>query len=178
MSRKKLIEKLLKASTSIPIIVCFRAEEKTVMKKDRGQTIVASEWSPVCGKEFPFEMTCFFMLHSDKPGYINPIKLQEQHKDIFPLDKPLNEESGKRIAEWAKGGEIKSTDKPKPDFDRSKALKQIMVLFKERGITEKHDILANVEHAISRKGIKSLKDDLTDDEIKTVIEKVRVMEHA
>ena len=39
----------------------------------------------------------------DKPGIPHPIKLQEQHKALFPLDKPITEESGKLIAQWAQG---------------------------------------------------------------------------
>ena len=45
-----------------------------------------------------------FLLTPDAPGYPKPIKLQEQHKALFPLDKPINEESGRLIAEWASGG--------------------------------------------------------------------------
>jgi hypothetical protein len=102
-ARKKAIQQMLFASTSIPVIVCFRAEEKLLVKKVNGKTEMVTEWMPACGKEYPFEMTCFFMLSCDKPGIPQPIKLQEQHKALFPLDKPINEESGRRIAEWAGG---------------------------------------------------------------------------
>ena len=32
-----------------------------------------------------------------------PIKLQEQHRSMFPPDKPINEESGRKITAWASG---------------------------------------------------------------------------
>ena len=44
------------------------------------------------------------LLTPDAPGMPKPLKLQEQHKALFPLDKPVNEESGRKVAEWAAGG--------------------------------------------------------------------------
>ena len=48
----------------------------------------------------------------NKPGVPEPIKLQEQHKAFFPLDKPITEESGRILGEWAKGGTPKVETKP------------------------------------------------------------------
>lgn len=115
--RKRMMQTLLACSTTVPIIFCFRAEEKVFGSKD-GKMVAFNPpiWAPICGKAMPFEMTVFFLLHRERPGVPVPIKLQEQHKPLFPLDKPINEESGKRIAEWAKGSttdwkkEIESAD--------------------------------------------------------------------
>jgi len=107
--RKKMIQALLSCSSTVPIIFCFRAEEKVFSTKD-GKLVANNPpiWTPLCGKPFPFEMTVFLLLKPDRPGYPNPIKLQEQHKALFPLDKPLNKESGRLIAQWAAGGHQKS----------------------------------------------------------------------
>jgi hypothetical protein len=43
---------------------------------------------------------------ADRPGVPLPIKLQQQHKDLFPLDQAITEASGARLAAWAKGGVI------------------------------------------------------------------------
>lgn len=103
MAHKQMVQKLLQVNTHL--ILCFRAEEKTKMEKDKdGKTqIVPMGWQPICSKELPYELTVSFLLSSDKPGYPIPMKLQEQHKAIFPLDKMLTEESGKLISEWGKG---------------------------------------------------------------------------
>ena len=108
--RKRMLQTLLRCSSTVPIIFTFRAEEKTFHTVD-GKLVARKtpEWTPLCGKGLPFEMTAFFMLYSEKPGFPVPIKIEGQHKHIFPLDKPLGEESGRLIAEWASGGK-----KPEP----------------------------------------------------------------
>lgn len=110
MAHKAMVQKLLQVRAHL--ILCFRAEQKIEMVRgdDGKMKIVAKQsltgldgWIPVCEKMLPFELTASFLLTADAPGMPKPIKLQEQHKTLFPLDKPLNEESGKRVAEWAKG---------------------------------------------------------------------------
>lgn len=110
MAHKQMVQRLLQVKANL--ILCFRAEEKVKMEKDaKGKTqIVPVGWQPICSKELPYELTVSFLLHSDKPGIPQPIKLQEQHKPIFPLDKLLNEDSGRLIAEWAKGGIAKPAE--------------------------------------------------------------------
>ena len=95
------------------IILCLRAEEKIEMIKGKDgkmeiqkkQSLVGKDgWIPICDKNLPFEATCSFLLLAANPGIPHPIKLQEQHRALFPLDKPIDEESGKRLAAWAAGG--------------------------------------------------------------------------
>lgn len=123
-AHKHMVQRLLQVRAHL--ILCFRAEEKIEMVKgsDGKLAIVPKQsltgkdgWIPVCEKNLPFELTASFLLLASKPGYPQPIKLQEQHRPLFPLDKPINEESGRRIAEWASGGKVsrpaeKVTDDP------------------------------------------------------------------
>jgi hypothetical protein len=104
MGHKQMIQRLLQVRTNI--ILCFRAEEKIKMEKDEnGKTkIIPMGYQPICSKELPYELTVSFLLTPDKPGIPQPIKLQEQHRRFFPLDKQISEESGKMISEWAVGG--------------------------------------------------------------------------
>jgi hypothetical protein len=111
MQHKKMVQRLLQVRAHL--ILCFRAEEKIEMVKgaDGKMQIVPKTsltgingWIPVCEKSLPFELTTSFLLTADAPGMPKPIKLQEQHRVMFPLDKPINEESGKRVAQWAAGG--------------------------------------------------------------------------
>lgn len=104
MQHKKMVQRLLQLN--VCLILCFRAEEKVKMEKDEKNktVIVPIGWQPICSKELPYELTVSFLLTPDRPGYPQPIKLQEQHKALFPLDKPINEESGRRVSAWAAGG--------------------------------------------------------------------------
>jgi hypothetical protein len=63
---------------------------------------------PVCEKSLPYELTVSFLLMPDNPGVPHPIKLQAQHRSMFPPGKPIDEEAGRRVAAWAAG----ATDKP------------------------------------------------------------------
>ncbi len=104
MAHKQMVQRLLQCRAHL--ILCFRAEEKIKMEKDSHgkMQIVPIGFQPICSKELPYELTVSFLLLPDKPGFPQPIKLQEQHKTIFPLAQELNELSGIAIAEWAKGG--------------------------------------------------------------------------
>lgn len=110
-AHKQLVSRLLQCRAHL--IFCLRAEPKVeVVRGPDGKMQVvpkrvlgwSSEWIPVAEKGFLFEMTTSFVLSPDKPGIPIPIKLQEQHRPFFPLDKPIGEESGQRLAAWAKGG--------------------------------------------------------------------------
>lgn len=110
MSHKHMVQKLLQVRAHL--ILCFRAEEKIEIVKEDGKTKIVPKqsltgldgWIPICEKNLPFELTASFLLTAGAPGIPKPIKLQEQHRALFPLDKPVTEESGRRIAEWAAGG--------------------------------------------------------------------------
>ena len=103
MSHKQMVQRLLQVNSHL--ILCFRAEEKTKMEKDANgkMQIIPIGWQPVCSKELPYELTVSFLLTADKPGIPQPIKLQEQHKIMFPSGKLLCEESGVLVTEWAAG---------------------------------------------------------------------------
>lgn len=126
--RKRMMQTMLSCSSTVPIIFCFRAEQKAFESKD-GKLVARKipEWVPICAKTMPFEMTVFFMLDSENPGVGKPIKLQEQHKTLFSTGKVINKESGRLIAEWASGGikqepptsPIDNTPIPEPESDIS-----------------------------------------------------------
>lgn len=110
MEHKRMVQRLLQVRAHL--ILCFRAEMKVDMVKEDGRIKVVPKvspvsidgWIPVCEKNLPFELTASFLLTAERPGIPKPIKLQEQHRALFPLDQPITEESGRRLAEWARGG--------------------------------------------------------------------------
>jgi hypothetical protein len=114
MQHKHMVQKLLQVRAHL--ILCFRAEPKVEMVKNREgkleiqakQSLVGKDgWIPICEKNLPFETTAYFLLLASEPGIPKPIKLQEQHRAIFPLDHQITEESGRLVAAWAAGGGAK-----------------------------------------------------------------------
>jgi hypothetical protein len=115
MAHKQMVQRLLQVRAHL--ILCFRAEEKIeiikVMEDGKQKTKIVpkesptglSGWIPVCEKTLPYELTASFLLTADAPGVPKPIKLQAQHHALFPLDRPITEESGRLIASWATGGQ-------------------------------------------------------------------------
>jgi AAA domain len=139
MDHKKMVQRLLQVRAHL--ILCFRAEEKVEMIRDettKKMMIVPkvsltgiNGWIPVCEKSLPFELTASFLLTADAPGLPKPIKLQEQHRAMFPLDQPISQESGKRVAAWASGAPSPHTAaaQPKPGSSaaaRPKALDRVV----------------------------------------------------
>ena len=114
MSHKQMAQKMLQVRAHL--ILCFRAEEKTAMEKDQnGKTVIVQRgWQPICEKNMPYELTMSFLLTPDAPGIGKPIKLQQQHRSAIDLTKPLDEEAGKKLAQWAAGGSKSSPAIPSP----------------------------------------------------------------
>lgn len=106
LAHKKLMNALLQCRASI--IFCLRADEKIEILRENGKTVVRPlGWMPICEKRFMFEMTASFTLTPDRPGIPHfdlPHKLQQQHRPFFSDRSPIGEESGRALAEWARGG--------------------------------------------------------------------------
>jgi hypothetical protein len=111
-AHRKFVNHLLQVKAHV--ILCLRAEDKIEMVKVDGETVVRPKqtlkgaglngWVPICEKRLPFELTLSFLLTSERPGFPQPIKLEEQHKPFFPLDQQVGEETGRALAAWAAGG--------------------------------------------------------------------------
>jgi hypothetical protein len=119
MAHKHMVARLLQLRAHL--ILCFRAEEKIEIVKEDGKTkIVPKEgpggfkgWLPICEKNLPYELTASFLLTADAPGVPLPMKLQEQHRALFPLGVPITEEAGAKIAAWAGGAPSPAADDPR-----------------------------------------------------------------
>jgi hypothetical protein len=158
MSHKQMVQRLLQVKAHL--ILCFRAEDKLKMEKDHnGKTqIVPIGWQPVCSKEMPYELTVSFLLSPDHPGIPIPIKLQEQHKAMFPSGKLLDESSGKAVAEWARGG-VSPPTPVSPDAEKAtvgeklatkEQVTKIQIIMKEQGFTEREKILEDLTGFLGR----------------------------
>lgn len=118
---KRLVSQLLQVRAHL--ILLFRAEQKIEMVKVDGRMEIQpkkiasgfSDWIPVCERNILYELTASFLLTPDAPGLPKPIKLQEQMREFVDLKAPLNEEAGKKMAAWAKGGAAKPATVPQAE---------------------------------------------------------------
>lgn len=136
MAHKAMVQRLLQVRTHL--ILCFRAEEKVKMERVDGKMkITPLGWVPICEKSLPYELTTSLLLTPDAPGAPKPIKLQDQHRELFPLDRPITEDAGRRIAAWAAGGAT-PPPAPKPAPDISKMVKAFASLGVDEAAMAEH----------------------------------------
>lgn len=157
---RKMVQKLLQVRAHL--ILCFRAEEKIEMVKNSdGKMEVRKKvtatgidgWQPICEKNLPYELTASFLLMASRPGVPLPIKIQEQHKALFPLDKPITEESGKMIAAWAAGGS-KPVSSPTPASPEPKP-PAAATSGADAELPDDAKIVADVDHWITKRKFKA-----------------------
>jgi len=96
-------------------IWCFRAKEK--LKIIPGKPPQPMGFMPIAGDEMIYEMTLNCLLypnsggipswHPEEMGERAIIKLPEQFRSLFEKPKPLDEDTGQKLAEWAAGGKPK-----------------------------------------------------------------------
>jgi len=111
MRHRRMMSRLLQCKAHF--IFCLRADDKIkfvkrTVKRDDGSSyekteIVPIGWQPSCEKGFMFEMACSFMLSDTAKHLPTPIKLPDEFAPMFPLDRPISEESGIALAKWARG---------------------------------------------------------------------------
>lgn len=110
-SHRQFMGRLLQVRAHL--ILAFRAEQKVDMVKNpqTGKFEIVPkrllsgfvDWIPICEKNTLYELTMSFVLTADAPGVPKPVKLEDQHRPMVPLEQPLNEEVGRALAEWAQG---------------------------------------------------------------------------
>jgi hypothetical protein len=160
MTHKKMMGRFLQLKAHL--IFCLRAEEKVKPEKDaQGKmVIVPLGWMPICEKNFMYEMTASFTLSDTVNHLPTPIKLQEQHRPFFPLDRPISEDCGRKLAAWAKGSAgVRARDAGITEPDRTHMRSQPAAGEGDNpaasSLDEPEDyarVLADVETAISRFG--------------------------
>lgn len=95
------------------IVICFRAKEK--LKIVRGADPVDLGWQPIAGERVAFETIFTLMLPPRSKG-VPDLALSDMRKPFDTLIQSglsLSEETGRVLAEWAKGG-----DAPKPKAEK------------------------------------------------------------
>ncbi|BBF92675.1 hypothetical protein [Blastochloris tepida] len=113
-ARRALINGILQMGVNA--VFCFRAKETAKpMRGDDGKTrVVQLGFMPIAGDEFVYEMTVNCLLlpgakgvptwSSDNVGERQMMKLPEQFRGLFAKSRPLDENIGRELAMWARGG--------------------------------------------------------------------------
>lgn len=105
---RRLIDRIVRAKTNI--IICTRAKPvmqdfKTKQNARNTKTRRADvPWDPASDGDLMFEMTTMVILDPSAPGCpVHRIKVADQFKALLDPRRPMNEDTGRAMAEWAKG---------------------------------------------------------------------------
>ena len=105
-----------------PIILCFRAKEK--LKIISGKPPIDLGWQPIAGDRITFETIFTLVLppHSKGVPDLSLSEMRQPFDTMVPKDKPIDEELGRALAAWAKGGS--ATPQPSQPSADAQALKK------------------------------------------------------
>lgn len=105
---RRLIDRIVRAKTNI--IICTRAKPvmqdfKTKRNARPTKTRRADvPWDPAADGDLMFEMTTMVILDPSAPGCpVYQIKVADQFKALLDARRPMDENTGRAMAEWAKG---------------------------------------------------------------------------
>lgn len=125
---RRLIDRVVRAKTNI--IICTRAKpvrqegfgpkaKNARPTKTRRQDV---PWDPASDGDLMFEMTAMVILDPVAPGCpVHQIKVADQFKGLLDPRRPMGEDTGHAMAEWAKGQGGAQKQKELMDFARDKA---------------------------------------------------------
>lgn len=125
---RRLIDRIVRAKTNI--IICTRA--KPVMQQGYGDKAKNARktktrrddvpWDPASDGDLMFEMTAMIILDPSAPGCpVYQIKVADQFKTLFDPRRPMSEDTGRAMAEWAKEQGGAQKQKEVMDLAREKA---------------------------------------------------------
>ena len=169
-------------STECPLILCMRAKEKVRIEK--GKEPVDLGWQPIVGERVAFETIFTLILppHSKGVPDLAISEMREPFDTLVPGGKQIDEQLGKRLAEWARGGQ-KSTqpkkqaeaqpDEPPPEEPEQSELPETTVVPEESAFeddelrTQIHEALLSMPDTkrgtlvqLATKGTYETEDDL------------------
>lgn len=92
-----------------PVILCFRAKEK--LKIVPGKEPIDLGWQPIAGDRITFETIFTLVLppHSKGVPDLEQSEMRRPFDTMVSKGKPIDEDLGRKLAEWAKGGAVATT---------------------------------------------------------------------
>ncbi len=144
MAHKRMMNRFIQCRCHM--IFCLRAEEKMKLNKvkdersgkERTEVIAADDrpllerWEPICEKRFMFEMTVSFLLLASSRGVGIPVKLEEQHRPLFPEGQQIGMAAGRALSDWSHGGAEPSTRSAPPSGGNKRTPEQMVDAYEQR----------------------------------------------
>ncbi len=110
-----------------PLIICFRAKEK--LQIISGQSPINLGWQPIVSERVAFETIFTLVLppHSKGVPDLALSEMRDPFDKMIPEGKPIDEELGRRLTEWARGGATAKPGEPpaKPQLGVATLLEKI-----------------------------------------------------
>lgn len=103
---RRLIDRIVRANTNI--IICTRAKPVMQAKGENARPTKTRRkdvpWDPAADGDLMFEMTTMVILDPSAPGCpVHQIKVADQFKNLLNPRMPMGAETGRAMAEWARG---------------------------------------------------------------------------
>lgn len=155
---KHLVQRLWQLNSHI--ILCCHADKKLALEKDPKDgkiKPVDKGFSPVCSPDIPYAMTASFMLSPERPGVPIWLKHFDKLAPLINTEAPLDEETGRRIAAWAKGqpaGAAQSNGDQTPRGDAKNRAVADELIAKFQATQTRRDHMAIVDDAANRSRIE------------------------
>ena len=123
---RRLIDRIVRARCNIvictrakPVMQDFKSGKNARPTKTRRPDV---PWDPAADGDLMFEMTAMMILDPSAPGYpVHQIKCADQFKALFDPRAPIGVDTGRAMAEWAKGGGGAQAQKEVLDVARTAA---------------------------------------------------------
>lgn len=105
---RRLIDRIVRAKTNIiictrakPVMQDFKTKQNARNTKTRRKDV---PWDPASDGDLMFEMTTMVILDPSAPGCpVHQIKVADQFKTLLDPRQPMGVNTGRSMAEWAKG---------------------------------------------------------------------------
>ena len=125
---RRLIDRIVRAKTNIiictrakPVMQDFKTKQNARPTKTRRADV---PWDPAADGDLMFEMTTMVILDPSAPGHpVHQIKVADQFKALLDQRRPMGIETGRKMAEWAKGQGDAQRQKEVLDEARAEARK-------------------------------------------------------
>ena len=125
---RRLIDRIVRAKTNIiictrakPVMQDFKTKQNARPTKTRRADV---PWDPAADADLMFEMTTMVILDPIAPGCpVHQIKVADQFKALLDPRRPMGVETGRKMAEWAKGQGDAQRQKEVLDEARAEARK-------------------------------------------------------
>ena len=107
MEHKHMLQRLYQLNAHI-ILCCQAAKKLELIKDHRGRNVPNPDAQPVpiCGEDIPYAMTFSLMFDGKEPGVPRWLKRFEKIEPLINFGAPIDVETGKRIAAWARGDAV------------------------------------------------------------------------